>query len=117
MSDVAVVAPSWRDYLELTKPRVVLLMLLCAGAGMFLAVPGMVPLDILVFGLAGIALVAGSAAVVNHLADAEVRAKRLCPFAWVRVLALISRPSLQNSLSGAARSLQSFQSTPARTSL
>ncbi len=75
MSDVAVVAPSWRDYLELTKPRVVLLMLLCAGAGMFLAVPGMVPLDILVFGLAGIALVAGSAAVVNHLADAEVDAR------------------------------------------
>ncbi|MEZ5558571.1 MAG: heme o synthase [Pseudomonadales bacterium] len=65
----------WRDYLELTKPRVVLLMLLCALVGMFLAVPGMVPWDALVFGLLGIALVAGSAAVVNHLADAEIDAR------------------------------------------
>ncbi len=63
---------SWRDYLEMTKPRVVLLMLLCALVGMFLAVPGMVPLDVLVFGLGGIALVAGSAAVVNHIADAQI---------------------------------------------
>jgi protoheme IX farnesyltransferase len=66
---------SWRDYLEMTKPRVVLLMLLCALVGMFLAVPGMVPLDKLVFGLIGIALVAGSAAVVNHIADAEIDAR------------------------------------------
>jgi len=75
MSEVTVTAAGWRDYLELTKPRVVLLMLLCALVGMFLAVPGMVPVDVLVFGLAGIALVAGSAAVVNHLADAEIDAR------------------------------------------
>jgi protoheme IX farnesyltransferase len=59
----------------MTKPRVVLLMLLCAAVGMFLAVPGMVPLDALVFGLLGIALVAGSAAAVNHIADAEIDAR------------------------------------------
>lgn len=47
-------------------------MLLCALVGMFLAVPGMVPPHALLFGLTGIALVAGSAAVVNHLADAEI---------------------------------------------
>jgi len=80
---------SWRDYLEMTKPRVVLLMLLCALVGMFLAVPGMVPLDVLVAGLAGIALVAGSAAVVNHIADAEIDARmartRLRPVATGRV--------------------------------
>ncbi|MEQ8858223.1 MAG: heme o synthase [Pseudomonadales bacterium] len=75
MSEVTATATLWRDYLELTKPRVVLLMLLCALVGMFLAVPGMVPLDALVFGLSGIALVAGSAAVVNHLADAEIDAR------------------------------------------
>jgi len=75
MSEVTATAAGWRDYLELTKPRVVLLMLLCALVGMFLAVPGMVPLDALVFGLTGIALVAGSAAVVNHLADAEIDAR------------------------------------------
>jgi len=75
MSYVSVVAAGWRDYLELTKPRVVLLMLLCALVGMFLAVPGMVPVDTLIFGLLGIALVAGSAAVVNHIADAEIDAR------------------------------------------
>ena len=63
---------SWRDYLELTKPRVVLLMLLCSLAGMLLATPGWVPVDILVFGNLGIALVAASAAVVNHIADAAI---------------------------------------------
>lgn len=72
----AVTAPAgWRDYYEMTKPRVVMLMLLCALVGMFLAVPGMVPLDTLVIGLVGIALVAGSAAVVNHLADAHIDAR------------------------------------------
>ena len=75
MSEVSLQAASWRDYFEMTKPRVVLLMLLCALVGMFLAVPGMVPPDVLVFGLLGIALVAGSAAVVNHIADAEIDAR------------------------------------------
>jgi heme O synthase-like polyprenyltransferase len=37
-------------------------MLLCSLVGMFLATPGMVPWDILIFGNLGIALVAGSAA-------------------------------------------------------
>lgn len=67
--------PSWRDYLELCKPRVVLLMLLCAIVGMFLATPGMVPIEIIVPGLLGIGLVAGSAAVVNHVADAHIDAQ------------------------------------------
>jgi len=75
MSEATIAVAGFRDYLELTKPRVVLLMLLCAMVGMFLAVPGMVPLDVLVFGLIGIALVAGSAAVVNHVADAEIDAR------------------------------------------
>ena len=67
--------PTWRDYLELCKPRVVLLMLLCALAGMYLASSGSVPLQTLILGLLGIALVAGSAAVVNHIADAAIDAK------------------------------------------
>ena len=72
MSEISVSHATWRDYIEMCKPRVVLLMLLCALVGMFLATPGMVPLSILVFGLVGIALVAGSAAVVNHIADAHI---------------------------------------------
>jgi len=66
---------TWRDYLEMCKPRVVLLMLLCAIVGMFLATPGMVPVHTLVFGTLGIALVAASAAVVNHIADASIDAR------------------------------------------
>ena len=75
MSELTLPQVGWRDYLEMCKPRVVLLMLLCAVVGMFLAVPGMVPLDALVFGTLGIALVAGSAAAVNHIADAEIDAR------------------------------------------
>lgn len=65
-------SPGWRDYLEMCKPRVVLLMLLCSLVGMFLATPGMVPWDILIFGNLGIALVAGSAAAMNHLMDVRI---------------------------------------------
>lgn len=66
---------SWRDYLELTKPNVVALMILTTVIGMFLAVPGMVPLDILVFGNLGIAICAGAAAVVNHVVDRQIDLK------------------------------------------
>ena len=67
--------PSWRDYYEMCKPRVVLLMLLCTLVGMFLATEGMVPWDILVFGNFGVALVAGSAAALNHMIDATIDAR------------------------------------------
>jgi protoheme IX farnesyltransferase len=67
-------AATWRDYLEMCKPRVVLLMLLCATVGMFLAVPGMVPWHVLILGNIGIALVAGSAAALNHLMDSKIDA-------------------------------------------
>ena len=62
----------WRDYYELTKPNVVLLMILTSAIGMFMAVPGMVPLDALLLGNLGIALCAGAAAAVNHLVDERV---------------------------------------------
>ena len=68
----ALQAASWRDYLELTKPKVVALMLLTAVIGMCMAVPGMVPWQALVFGNLGIALCAGSAAAVNHLVDQRI---------------------------------------------
>lgn len=65
-------AASWRDFYEMCKPRVVMLMILTSLVGMFLAVPGMVPMDVLIFGNLGIALVAGSGAVVNHLIDRKI---------------------------------------------
>ena len=74
MSDTSIerVRYVWRDYLEICKPKVVLLMLMCAAVGMFLAVPGMVPPNIILCGLSGIALVAASAAAINHIADAQI---------------------------------------------
>ena len=65
---------SWRDYLELTKPRVVLLMLITSLVGMFLATRAGVPWTVLVFGNLGIALCAGGAAAVNHVVDRRIDA-------------------------------------------
>ncbi|MCK9502711.1 MAG: heme o synthase [Porticoccaceae bacterium] len=75
MIDSAVEKSSWRDYLELTKPNVVALMILTSVIGMLLSVPGMVPLDVLIRGNLGIALCAGSAATVNHLVDRQIDTK------------------------------------------
>lgn len=60
------------DFFDMTKPRVVLLMLFCALVGMLLSVPSLPPLLSVVYGLVGIALVAASAAVVNHVVDAQI---------------------------------------------
>ncbi len=57
------------SYLELTKPRVVALIVFTAVVGMFLATPGFVPLNVLVFATLGISLAAGSAAAFNHILD------------------------------------------------
>ena len=59
-------------YWELCKPRVVALMLLTALIGMLLSSPGTVPLNLVVFGMLGIALAAGSAAAVNHILDRRI---------------------------------------------
>jgi protoheme IX farnesyltransferase len=65
-------APGWRDYLELTKPRVVTLLVFTAVVGMLLAVPGWPPLVPFVAGLVGIWLAAASAAAVNHVIDRNI---------------------------------------------
>ena len=61
-----------RQYLELTKPRVVLLIVFTAVIGMFLAVPGWPPLRQSIAGFIGIWLAAGSAAALNHLIDQRI---------------------------------------------
>ena len=66
---------TWQDYLEICKPRVVLLMLLCTLVGMLLATPNIVPWNIVIFGNLGVALVASSAAALNHLLDSSIDAK------------------------------------------
>jgi protoheme IX farnesyltransferase len=64
--------PGWRDFLELTKPKVSSLIVFTAIVGMVLASPGMVPLPALVFGTLGIAMASGSAAALNHILDRRI---------------------------------------------
>jgi protoheme IX farnesyltransferase len=74
-SNTSVLEPAiWRSYYQLTKPKVVYLMLLTAVVGMCLAMPGALPWDKVVFGLVGIGLMAGSAAAFNHLIDRRIDA-------------------------------------------
>ncbi|MFQ6004039.1 MAG: heme o synthase [Woeseia sp.] len=65
----------WRDYYELTKPKVVLLIVFTAIVGMFLAVPDWPGVNALLFGTLGIGLAASSAAVINHVLDARIDAQ------------------------------------------
>jgi protoheme IX farnesyltransferase len=65
----------WRDFLELTKPKVSLLIVFTAVVGMVLASPGLVPLAALVFGAIGIAMASGSAAAFNHVIDRRIDAQ------------------------------------------
>ena len=58
---------SWRDYLELTKPNVVALMILTSAIGMLLATSGLPSLSVLIWGNLGIAFLAGAA--VGDLPD------------------------------------------------
>jgi protoheme IX farnesyltransferase len=64
-----------REYYELCKPRVVMLITFTAIVGMFLATPGMVPLHVITLGGLGITLMAASAAAVNQLLDRHVDAR------------------------------------------
>jgi protoheme IX farnesyltransferase len=65
----------WRDYLGVCKLKVVALIVFTALVGMFLAVPGMVPWQPLIFGTLGIGLAAASAAAINHVVDRHVDAR------------------------------------------
>ena len=64
-----------RQYFDLTKPRVVALIVFTAIVGMFLAVRGLPPLRESVLGFLGIWLAASSAAAINQLLDSRIDAK------------------------------------------
>jgi len=68
-SDTNIYRLVWRDYYELTKPRVVILMLVTALVGMCLASPGVLNIKLAVLGIVGIGLSAASAAAINQLVD------------------------------------------------
>ena len=63
---------TWRDYYEMTKPNVVMLLLLTALVGMCLATPNWVNAKILICGLLGIGMLSASAAVINHVVDHKI---------------------------------------------
>ncbi len=66
---------SWKDYLSLCKPKVVLVMLLTALVGMLLAQDSLPSIVQMLIGLIGIALASGSAAAVNHVMDRKIDQK------------------------------------------
>lgn len=75
-SEIAIARPAlnWRRFYDLTKPKVVALILFTALVGMLVASPGMVPWSILFAGLAGIGLASAAGAVVNHVVDQHIDA-------------------------------------------
>ena len=79
MNQAVSLSQSWRQtavqYLELTKPRVVLLAAFCAVIGMLLATDTGVPVRILLAGTAGISLLAGAGFTFNCLVERSIDAK------------------------------------------
>lgn len=65
-------AVGWRAWLELTKPKIVQLMLVTCLSGMVVAAGGMPPLDVLVLTLLGLALSIGGASALNHVLDRDL---------------------------------------------
>jgi protoheme IX farnesyltransferase len=67
------VAPaSWRDYVTLTKPRIMSLLLLTGAAGMFVGAGGVPPLGTFAVTMAGLALACGGASALNHVLDRDL---------------------------------------------
>jgi len=82
MSELTLINTSLlKQYLALTKPRVVMLISFCAVIGMFLSTDGWVPFDILLNATLGITLIAAAAAAVNCLVEQHIDAK-MARTAW-----------------------------------
>ena len=63
---------SWRDYVTLTKPRIMSLLLLTGACGMFVGAGGAPPLGDLAVMLVGLAFACGGASALNHVLDADI---------------------------------------------
>src|SRR6059036_334158 len=74
MTTLALATHRFRQFLALTKPRVVSLIVFTAVIGMFLASPGIPPARAVLFATLGIALVAGAAAAINCLVEQKIDA-------------------------------------------
>jgi heme o synthase len=73
-ADGALAAPaSWRDYFQMTKPTITLLVVVTVFPGILLASPGHIPhMTLVLASLVGTWLASSSAAVFNHLVDADI---------------------------------------------
>jgi heme o synthase len=65
-------AAPWRDYITLTKPRIMTLLLLTGAAGMFVGAEGVPPLGLFAVTMAGLALACGGASALNHVLDRDL---------------------------------------------
>jgi protoheme IX farnesyltransferase len=63
---------SWRDYVALTKPRIMSLLLLTGAAGMFVGAQGVPDLGLLAATIVGLGLACGGASALNHLLDRDI---------------------------------------------
>ena len=70
----AVPLASARDYLTLTKPRIMTLLLLTGAAGMFVGAQGVPPLGLFGVTMLGLALACGGASALNHVLDRDIDA-------------------------------------------
>ncbi len=66
---------TWRDYYQLTKPKVVALLLLTAWVGMWLAPAAASQPGLMLIALTGIGLLSAAAAALNHVLDQNIDAK------------------------------------------
>jgi protoheme IX farnesyltransferase len=67
------VAPgAWRDYVTLTKPRIMTLLLLTGACGMIVGARGWPSTSLFVATMAGLALACGGASALNHVLDADI---------------------------------------------
>ncbi|MGB1197762.1 MAG: heme o synthase [Thalassotalea sp.] len=72
LSTTATSQTTWRDYYEITKPRVVALLVLTALVGMCLSVPGAIPWQLLIPAMLGIGMLSSAAAAINHICDERI---------------------------------------------
>jgi protoheme IX farnesyltransferase len=63
---------AWRDYVTLTKPRIMSLLLLTGVCGMFVGAQGVPPLGDLAVLVVGLALACGGASALNHVLDRDI---------------------------------------------
>jgi protoheme IX farnesyltransferase len=62
----------WRDYITLTKPRIMSLLLVTGAAGMFVGAEGAPSLGLFAAAMVGLALACGGASALNHVLDADI---------------------------------------------